>query len=373
MILSALIVALATLAVGVVLGLLLRTLPSVRLQLSGLALLAVALPLGAVLLSGQLMFHMGDGGGVAAVAVAAGVAGVVIALVLARSIVAPLQRVRGASARLAEGELSERVPVMGPNEIAELAHSFNTMADRLEKLFEARSELVAWVSHDLRTPITSLQAMLEAIDDGVIESGDYLDALQGQVRLLGALVEDLFEFSCIDSGAATFELGDVDMVALVSACARGFELEANARGIRLETVLRDDHAVAHCAPDKVERVLTNLLSNALRYTPAGGRIVISLTSGADAVFVSVEDTGVGIAPESMETVFEPFYRADTTRSGGSAGLGLAIARGLIDAQGGRIWAEPPASGGTRVCFVVPTTGHRGRPVSGRARHRSTIS
>ena len=113
--------------------------------------------------------------------------------------------------------------------------------------------------------------------------------------------------------------------------------------------------MAYSAPDKVERVLTNLVTNALRYTPAGGKVVLSLTTGADAVFVSVEDTGSGIAPDSMERVFEPFFRSDAARSpaDGSAGLGLAIARGLIDAQSGRIWAEPPAAGGTRICFVLP--------------------
>jgi signal transduction histidine kinase len=120
-------------------------------------------------------------------------------------------------------------------------------------------------------------------------------------------------------------------------------------------VIRDEGVVAHCAADKVERVMTNLVTNALRYTPAGGKIALSLTKGADAVFVSVEDTGSGIASDSMERVFEPFFRADVARSpaDGSAGLGLAIARGLIDAQGGRIWAEAPTAGGARICFMLP--------------------
>ncbi len=229
------------------------------------------------------------------------------------------------------------------------------MAEHLEKVFDGRRELIAWASHDLRAPITSLQAMLEAIDDGVIDSDHYMQALQGQVRLLGSLVDDLFELACIDSGATTIELSGVDMVDLVRSCARRFDLEARARGIRLAVVIHDEQVVAYCAPDKVERVLTNLVINAFRYTPAGGKVALSLTQGADAVFVSVEDTGTGIASESMERIFEPFFRADPARSpaDGSAGLGLAIARGLIDAQGGRIWAEPPASGGTRICFVLP--------------------
>jgi len=353
---NALVVAGATLAIGVLAGVLLRSLPSVRLQLAALALLAVVLPLGAVLLSGAVMLHMGSWGEVVAVSAAAGAASLAVALVLTRNIVGPLERVRDASARLAEGELGERAPVNGPSEIAELATSFNAMATHLEEIFDARRELVAWASHDLRAPITSLQAMLEAIDDGVIESGHYLDALQGQVRLLGALVDDLFELACIDSGATAVELKEVDIVALVVSSARRHQLEAEARGIELLTVIRDDHALARCAADKVERVLTNIVTNALRYTPAGGKVVLSLTKGADAVFISVEDTGIGIAPDSVERVFEPFFRADASRppAQGGAGLGLAIARGLIEAQGGRIWAEPPTTGGTRICFVLPT-------------------
>ncbi|HTT87657.1 MAG TPA: ATP-binding protein, partial [Acidimicrobiales bacterium] len=313
------------------------------------------LPLGAILLSGAVIFHMGAEGEFVAVSVAAGAVSLTLALVLTRNITGPLERVRHASVRLAEGELDERAPVRGPTEIAGLARSFNAMAERLESVFDARRELIAWASHDLRAPITSLQAMLEAIDDGVIEFAHYMEPLQSQVRLLGSLIDDLFEMACIDAGATTIEMSPVDMVDLVWSCARRFELEARARGIELVTVIRDEDVVAHCAADKVERVMTNLVTNALRYTPAGGKMALSLTKGADAVFVSVEDTGSGIASDSMERVFEPFFRADISRSpaDGSAGLGLAIARGLIDAQGGRIWAEAPTAGGARICFVLP--------------------
>jgi signal transduction histidine kinase len=363
-----LIVAGATLAVGSIAAALVHRLPSVRLQLASLALLAVALPLGAVLLSGAVMLHMGAEGEVVAVSIAAGAVSVALALALTRNIVGPLERVRGASMRLAEGELGERAPVQGPTEIADLASSFNSMADHLEAVFDARRELVAWASHDLRAPITSLQAMLEAIEDGVIESDNYMVALQSQVRLLGSLVDDLFELACIDSGATSLALRAVDMVDLVSSCAQRFELEAEARAVLLTASIRDERAVAFCAADKVERVLTNLVTNALRYTPAGGRIALSLANGPEAVFVSVADTGCGIATESIDRVFEPFFRADPARTpaDGSAGLGLAIARGLIDAQGGRIWAEPPASGGTRICFMLPALDPALHPVAAAA-------
>jgi signal transduction histidine kinase len=340
---------------GVVSTIVLRSLPSVRLQLAGLALVAVTLPLGAVLLSGMVMFHMGAGLEVSAVALAAGAVGIVGALMVARSITSRLERVSAASGRLAAGDLGERAPEGGPSEIADLAASFNAMADHLEEVFDARSQLVAWASHDLRAPVTSLQAMLEAIEDGVVEPGHYLEALQGQVRLLGALVEDLFELANIDGGAS-LELLTVDLGAFAAASVRRFEPEASARGINLRCVIRTEPAMGHCAPEKVERVLTNLVTNALRYTPSGGTVTVSVTGAAGVTLISVEDTGIGIDPHSAERVFEPFFRADParTRNNEGAGLGLAIARGLIEAQGGRIWTEPPPAGGTRVCFVLPS-------------------
>jgi signal transduction histidine kinase len=343
---------------GIVSTVVLRSLPSVRLQLAGLALVAVALPLGAVLLSGMVMFHMGAGLEVLAVALAAGAVGIGGALMVARSITSRLDRVSAASGRLAAGDLGERAPEGGPSEIAELAASFNAMADHIEEIFDARSQLVAWASHDLRAPVTSLQAMLEAIEDGVVEPVHYVGALQGQVRLLGALVEDLFELASIDGGPS-LELVSVDLCRLAAACAQRFEPEARARGITLRCVLRTEPAPGYCAPEKVERVLTNLITNSLRYTPSGGQVILSVTGAAGVTLISVEDTGIGIDPQSAERVFEPFYRADParTRSNEGAGLGLAIARGLIEAQGGRIWAEPPARGGTRICFVLPAEAH----------------
>jgi signal transduction histidine kinase len=351
----ALIVGGATLVVGVGLAVLLRRLPSVRLQLTGLAMLAVALPLASVTLSGLVVFHMGAQAEVLLVSAAAAATSLVGAILLARNIVFNLDRVRDASHELASGDLGARAPEGGPAEVAQLATSFNAMAGHLEEVFDARRELVAWASHDLRAPITSLQAMLEAMEDGVVEPQHYLETLHGQVRLLSTLVDDLFEMACIDSGAITLAVEPVDLGALVQRFLQHYELEAQARGLRVRTVVRDDETWAMCAPDKVERVLTNLVTNALRHTPAGGLIMASITSGAGAVFVSLEDSGPGVADEERERIFEPFWRGDAARapSVGGAGLGLAIARGLIDAQNGRIWAEAPTRGGTRICFALP--------------------
>jgi signal transduction histidine kinase len=348
----ALIVAASTLAAGLAGGLGLRLLPSVRARLAGLALLAVAIPLAAVLLSGIAMFHMGADVVILAVASASSTVAIAAALLVGRSITAPIDRLRDATAALERGELSARAPAQGPTEVAELGAAFNGMAARLEELFDARRELVAWSSHDLRTPLAAIQAMLEAVEDGIATPEQYAQALAEQVRTLGALVDDLFELTRIDAGVLTLELEEASLARLVHSCLRGLEAEARQRNVRLETRLHGAAAV-RCAPEKVERVLLNLLTNALRHTPSDGSVAVVVQPAADVVRVSVEDSGEGIAPDALRRVFDRFWRADPARSPGGSGLGLAIARGLVEAQGGRIWAENCAGGGARVSFTLP--------------------
>lgn len=348
----ALLVALGTLAAGVVAGLALRELPTVRLQLVALACLSVALPLAAVFLSGWAMYHMGDDVKILAVTSAAATGAAVAGLLIARSIAGRLDRVRTAAGALARGDLASRVPAGGPAELEELAGSFNAMAEGLEQLFDARRELVAWASHDLRTPLASMQAMVEALEDGLGEPERYLPALREQVRTLSSLVDDLFELSRIDSGMLVLELRETPLEGLVESCVRALEPEAESRGIRLSTRI-DGPSTARCAPDKVERVLLNLLTNALRHTPSDGAVAVSLDASAGAVRIAVEDSGEGLPPEAVRRMFDRFWRGDRARSGGGAGLGLAIARGLVEAQGGRIWAESRNGSGARVCFTLP--------------------
>jgi signal transduction histidine kinase len=331
-----------------------RLLPTVRLQLAGLALSCVLLPLVAVLLSGWVMFHMGDDVKILAVTAAAASAAVGAALVLGTSIARRIDRLGSASALLASGDLSARAPERGPRELAELGRSFNEMATNLESLFDARRELVVAASHDLRTPIASITAMLEAIEDGLADAQEYLPALQDQARRLGALVEDLFDLARIDAGALAHELQEVALAPLVESCVRGFEAEARARQVHLERRLEPAPS-ARCAPEQVERVLLNLLTNALRHTPADGTVAVVLAPADAAVKVTVEDTGEGIDDDVARRMFDRFWRADSARNrfAGGSGLGLAIARGLVEAQGGRIWAEPRESGGARVSFTLP--------------------
>jgi signal transduction histidine kinase len=348
----ALMVAVGTLAVGLIAALGLRRLPTVRLQLAGLALLAVLLPLGAVLVSGLLMFQSGHDLTILAVAAGSATAAVGAALVVGRSIARGLSGLVGTSGELARGDLTARAAEQGPTELRVLASSFNEMAENVERLFDARRELVAWASHDLRTPLANMQAMLEAVEDGLAEPEDYLPALRDQVRALTTLVDDLFELVRIDSGALTLELREAHLAGLVNGCLRGLEAEARARHVSLKARV-DDTVTARCAPEKVERVLLNLLANALRHTPSDGSVAVFVEPDANGVTVVVEDTGDGLTPESLRRMFERFWRGDPARSARGAGLGLAIARGLVEAHGGRIWAENRPGGGARVSFTLP--------------------
>jgi signal transduction histidine kinase len=351
----ALIVAGATLGAGLAAALLLRRLPTLRLQLAALALLAVLLPLVAVLLSGVVMFDSGHDLTVLAVAVAASTAAIAAAFLLGRSVLASIERVRRASASLARGDLTARAPESGPAELAELAASFNEMADNVEGLFDARRQLVAWASHDLRTPLASMQAMLEALEDGLAEPERYLPAMREQVRTLGLLVDDLFELARIDAGAVTLELRELPLGPLVDACLRGVEAEAEARHVTLRSSIEGADARVRAAPDKVERVLYNLITNALRHTPSDGSVAVLVERLGDEVRITVEDTGEGLSGEAVRRMFDRFWRGDRARSRerGGAGLGLAIARGLVEAHGGRIWAESGPQGGARVSFTLP--------------------
>jgi signal transduction histidine kinase len=293
---------------------------------------------------------------VLAVATASAMAALVGALVVARSAMDPVARVREASDALARGDLSARAPEDGPAEIAQLGADFNRMAGEIERLFDARRQLVAHASHDLRTPLASLQAMLEAIEDGLAPPEAYLATMRAQVLHLSRLVDDLFELARIDAGALTLELREVPLSGLVEDCVRGVEATAEARGVHLRSQVAEDLPVVRCAPEQFERVLVNLLTNALRHTPSDGAVAVLVEPGSGEVLVSVEDTGEGMSPEEMQRAFDRFWRADGARrrdGGAGAGLGLAIARGLVEAQGGRIWAEAGRAGGARVSFALP--------------------
>jgi signal transduction histidine kinase len=197
-----------------------------------------------------------------------------------------------------------------------------------------------------------MQAMLEAIEDGLAEPEQYLPVLHEQVRTLSMLVDDLFELARIDAGALTLELEQTRICELIDSTLRLVAPEALARRVELAANV-DRVAVASVAPAKIERVLFNLVTNALHHTPADGSVAVHLEQRERELLVQVDDTGEGLPPGAPERMFERFWRADRARAGSGAGLGLAIARGLVEAHGGRVWAENRPEGGARVSFTLP--------------------
>jgi signal transduction histidine kinase len=358
----AVIVALGTLAAGLVAAFALRLLPTVRLQLVALALLAVGLPLAAVTLGGLVMFEMDGDTKLLGVAAASASTALIAALVVGDAIASRVRSLEDAAARLAAGELTARAPSDGPREVARVGASFNEMAGNIERLFDARRQLVAWSSHDLRAPVAAIRAMLEAIEDGLAEPADYLGALSDQVAMLGTLIEDLFELAQIDAGALTLELREITLDDLLASWVHGLEAEARSKHVRLELMVAGQLPKVRCAPEQVQRVVLNLLTNALRHTPADGSVVVSARAAENDLEVLVADTGEGLTDDAQMRMFDRFWRADPARprDGGRAGLGLAIAQGLIEAQGGRIWSEQRSAGGALVGFSLPLVGSRGQ-------------
>jgi two-component system sensor histidine kinase BaeS len=328
---------------------------SIRAQLAVLAVAAVCLPIAIVVGSGLVMFGMHDQATfwlVVAVSTLCALAG---ALLLGRRLLGPLDELRAASKRLAGGDLGARASESGPRELRELAASFNEMASSLEHLFDARRELVAWASHDLRTPLASLRAMVEALEDNLAEPAEYLPAIRAQTDLLSGLVEDLFELARIDSGVLALEFREASLGELVASCLESLRPAAHSRGVRLESSVDPSYPLVKVAPDKVQRVLLNLVENAVRHTSREGAVAVVVQTDTDHVVVAVEDDGAGLAPEAPQRMFERFWRDDEsrTRASGGAGLGLAIAQGLVHAHGGTIWAENRDGGGARVAFTLP--------------------
>ena len=355
MIRLALAAAAGTLTAGVVAAIARGRFRTVHARLVALTLVAGALPIAAVLLSGIAMFHMGSDVVLVAVAAASSTVAVGGALFVTRSISRPLRELRASTARLASGDFGARVGEKGPAELSEVGAAFNEMTARLEELFDARRQLVAWASHDLRAPISSLQAMLEAVEDGVVEPEHYLPAMQQQVRTLRVLIDDLFELAQIDANGDPFETHVVPVDQLVDPCVDALTADATARGIRLERRVPAGLPEVEVSPEKIRRVLQNLLSNALRHTQPEGSITVAAERANGAVVIAVEDTGEGIPAGAVRTMFDPFWRGDRARdrTRDGAGLGLAIAKGLVERHGGRIWAEERDGGGARIAFTLP--------------------
>ncbi|HEY6695866.1 MAG TPA: HAMP domain-containing sensor histidine kinase [Solirubrobacteraceae bacterium] len=270
---------------------------------------------------------------------------------LSRRVLGDVRAVEASLAAVGEGRRDVQLAVDGGDEVTRLARQVEVMVDRLARTEAVRNDLVAAVSHDLRTPITSLRLLVEALDDDIVDEVDrraYLGKLRTHVGALAALIDDLFELSRLQAGELRWSLERVRLRELVHETVDAMRRDDAAR---LVVDVPDDLAPARAAPEQIQRVLFNLIQNAIRHTPADGSVTVRAAVAADGVQVEVADTGSGIPDADRERVFEAFFQAGA-RSNGSAGLGLAISRAIVEAHGGRIWLEPSAAG-TSVRFTLP--------------------
>ncbi len=280
-------------------------------------------------------------------------AAVGLGLLLARQMALPLRGLTVAARRIAGGALDERVPVATRDEIGELAASFNAMAEALARNETLRRNMIADIAHELRTPLSVRQGKLEAIQDGVAQpTPREVASLHEEVMLLARLVADLRTLSLADAGQLELRREPVDLTVIARRVVEAMRSHAEDKGVALALDAQPGAPSVSADTDRVVQVLENLLSNAIRHTPAGGRVGVRVSARDGQVRLTVADSGPGIPPEDMPHMFERFYRADRSRSraSGGSGLGLAIVRQLMEAMGGRVEVESqPGRGAAFTC------------------------
>ncbi|MGI8749984.1 MAG: sensor histidine kinase [Thermoleophilaceae bacterium] len=286
------------------------------------------------------------------------------ASVLARSVMHDIEAVGEGVRAVGEGQRELAIETAAHDEIAELAQAAEAMARRLgateaerETAEGARRDLIAAVSHDLRTPLTSLRLLADAIADDVGDQqtrATYLARMSVHIASLSSLVEDLFELSRLEAGEIRWSMQRVALGELVEETVEAMRPQAETRRVDVRAEVNGDVAPARADPEKLQRVLFNLIHNAIRHTPADGSVTVAAQSDGDSVEVEVADTGEGLAPAERERAFEPFFRGgdQSARSADGTGLGLTICRAIVEAHGGRIWFAE-SDGGARVRFSLP--------------------
>jgi signal transduction histidine kinase len=339
---------------------LLQRLPTIRSKLGSVIVFAVALTILLVYLILGVGFQVFTIRERLWELVLAGVIGAAIALVIARwvarGMTQPLRDMAQAAHRMETGDYSQRVSTESRDEVGQLAVAFNRMSSELESLERLRRDLVANVSHELKTPISALRAHLENLLDGVEEPDpETLQVMLAQSERLGRLVDELLDLSRLESGDVPLDRGSVELAPLVAEVLSEIEVARPERGVRLADAVPKDIPPVFADRERVHQVLFNLLDNAVRFTPEGGRVTVSASRHNGSVDVAVADTGPGIAPEDLPRVFERFYRVDESRSrdDGGTGIGLAIARSVVEAHGGTIWAESEPGRGSTFTFELP--------------------
>jgi two-component system, OmpR family, sensor histidine kinase BaeS len=291
-------------------------------------------------------------------ALAAVFVAVIVSVVLSQRLVAPLRAMMNASQRIAEGRYDERVQVRSADELGQLAERFNQMAEKLEQVESMRRRLIGDVSHELRTPLTAIKGSMEGLMDGILPSThETYQQIHSEADRLNRLVDDLQELSRVEARAYQLDVRPVDALGIVRTVAKRLAPQLESKRISLSLSLPPGLPPLLADEDRAVQVLTNLVANAIQYTPEEGQVTVSVERAGDELKISVRDTGVGISPEHLPHIFDRFYRADKSRSrraGSGSGVGLTIARHFVEAQGGRIWAESEGeSKGSVFTFTLP--------------------
>jgi signal transduction histidine kinase len=290
-----------------------------------------------------------------------------IGLLLTRRVVSPLAEVIAAAEEIAGGRMQTRVGAKGPDDLRGLSDSFNKMADALERNDHERRDMLADIAHELRTPLTVMRGRLEGIMDGVYPADeDHIGPALEEVYLLERLVEDLRLLTLAESHQLTFEKHELDLIEIAQRSISMFQAEADEKKISLDLVTTLSHsgtgttenALIIADPLRTEQVIGNLLSNALRYIPEGGKVWMEISRAGNDVTVSINDNGPGIPEADLPFIFNRFWRVEKSRArqSGGAGLGLAITKLLVEGQGGRIAARGLPGGGLQVCVSFPASG-----------------
>ncbi|MCJ7736692.1 MAG: ATP-binding protein, partial [Anaerolineae bacterium] len=290
--------------------------------------------------------------------VAIAVVSLVMGLAFSRRVSLPLSRLTAAARSVADGDLSVRVPTNYPGEAGELAVAFNTMAEELDKSDELRRNMTADIAHELRTPLSVIRGKLEGVLDGVYPPiAEHLEPILEETELLAHLVDDLRLLALAEAGQLPLEKRPVDLEGLVQDAQVNFGPQASDRGITLALDLPAILPLVEGDWRRISQVLGNLLTNALRHTPQGGFVTLSVVAREEEVEVAVADTGTGIPLEDQPYVFERFWRGEKSRArvSGGSGLGLAIAKQIVELHGGKIWVESVPGRGSTFRFALPRT------------------
>jgi signal transduction histidine kinase len=296
-------------------------------------------------------------------AVGATAVALLIGMLLARTISRPVREITAATKLIAQGELGHQVPVRGKDELGELAASFNRMSADLSQSTELRRQMTADIAHELRTPLSVILGYTEALSDGKLDGAPAtFEILHDEAQHLGRLVDDLRTLSLADAGELSLNCRPVHPQDLLERAASAYAAQAQGQNVSLQVEARQNLPLVEVDPDRMAQVLGNLVGNALRYTPEGGEILLSaeqhpgqITERLDSLFIFVRDTGAGIALEDLPHIFHRFYKGDKSRypEEGESGLGLAIAKSIVELHGGAISADSTLNAGTTFTIQLP--------------------